>query len=109
MDWLLGCASPAASFAYSLIFPAHRENSDCTGTYDGSTPVAVSFERLATSKILPDWQVFTPWLLGCLAAQATIQAYLRYGSSAVKKCKTFVVDCWLAARRSRLHWLSAGC
>jgi hypothetical protein len=68
MDWLLRCASPAASFAYSLIFPAHRENSDCTGTYDGSTPVAVSFERLATSKILPDWQVFTAWLLGCLAS-----------------------------------------
>src|SRR6266496_3376015 len=38
MDWLLRCASPAASFAYSLIFPVRRVNSDSTSTYEGNTP-----------------------------------------------------------------------
>src|SRR5947207_4564467 len=78
MDWLLRCASPAASFAYSLIFPAHRENSDCTGTYDGSTPerCASSLAQRATRNeqceqraiYCPDWQSLR---LDCMAAQAT--------------------------------------
>jgi hypothetical protein len=47
--------------------------------------------------------------LAAWPTQATLQAYLPYASSAVKKCKTFLEDCRSDARRSRLHWLSAEC